>query len=734
MSPLSVLHVYKDYPPVVGGIENHLRLLAERQAAQGLDVTVLVTARGGPAGVSVENGVRVIRAARLGEALSTPLSLELAGWLRRLAPDVTHLQFPYPPGELAQLAWGRSRATVVTYQSDIVRQRLTGLAYRPLLHRLLRRADRIIATSPGYLASSPALAGVQERCAVVPLAIDSAAFHPEPGAGRELRDRHPGPLVLFVGRLRYYKGLEHLIDAMAEVPATLLVAGEGRLQAELQRRAARSPAAGRVRFLGHVAQAELLAHYAAADVAVLPSSHRSEAFGLVLLEAMACGRPVVSTELSTGTSWVNRHGDTGLVVPPRDPRALAAALRHLLGDAALRTRMGARARQRVEDEFDASLMVARVLAVYDEALRARTAQASAVRPATASAAPPGGRLPAGAELTPVQRGVLLALLYADLFEYPLTEAELQQSVVGCAATPTEVEAALGALAGLVSRSAGFVTWRGREGLIERRREREALCRPRWEAARRYAAALRRIPFVRALAVCGSQAMENGGPDGDVDFFCITAPGRLWLAQAAAMALRHLLPRGGVELCPNYFVSEDGPPLRERGLYQAHEVLQVVPLFGGPACRAFQQANGWARELLPGWDVATRHTRLQELPVPAATRGLERLLSGGLGGLLDRLVHASLLLYYGLRLRMRGVSLGQVRAAYTRDRQAVVAGGYAAAVAAAFRRRVEERLPGESGTLGLEALFPTPPGAALEAPAVERFYGRLLAQSYGARRE
>lgn len=731
---LRVLHVYKDYPPVVGGIENHLRLLAERQAARGLDVTVLVTARPGAQGVAVENGVRVIRAARLGEALSTPFSLELAGWLRRLAPDVTHLQFPYPPGELAHLAWGRARATVVTYQSDIVRQRLTGLAYRPLLRRVLQRADRIIATSPGYLASSAVLAGLRERCAVVPLAIDSAAFRPDPGAGRELRRRHPGPLVLFVGRLRYYKGLEHLVGAMAEVPATLLVAGDGRLRADLERRAARSAAAGRVRFLGHVPQEELLAHYAAADVAVLPSSHRSEAFGLVLLEAMACGRPVVSTELSTGTSWVNRHGDTGLVVPPRDPRALAAALRLLLDDERLRARMGERARRRVTEEFDADLMVSRVLAVYDEALRARTAQAPVPRPAIPAAAPAEGRLPAGAELTPVQRGALLAVLYADLFEYPLTEAELQQSLVGCRATPDELELALAPLAGLLSRPAGFVTWRGREGLVDRRREREALCRPRWEAARRYAAALRHWPFVRGLAVCGSQAMENGGPDGDVDFFCLTAPGRLWLAQAGAMALRHIVPRAGVELCPNYFLAGDRLALQERSLYQAHEVLQVVPLFGSEACRAFLEANDWARELLPGWDVATRYSRLQELPVGRLARGLETLLSGRAGALLDRLVHAALLAYYGLRLRVRGVSLAQLRAAYTRDRQVVVGGGYAAAVAAAFRRRVEERLPGGSDRLGIEPLFPRPAAPGGPAPTVQGFYGRLLAQSYGARHE
>ncbi len=629
--------------------------------------------------------------------------------------------------------WGRARATVVTYQSDIVRQRLTGLAYRPVLRRLLHRADRIIATSPGYLASSPILASLRERCSVVPLAIDTAAFRPAPEAARALRERFPGALVLFVGRLRYYKGLQHLVDAMADLPATLLVAGDGALRPELERRAARSPAAGRVHFLGHVPQADLTAHYSAADVVVLPSSQRSEAFGLVLLEAMACGRPVVSTELSTGTSWVNRHGDTGLVVPPRDPRALAAALRLLLADQDLRARMGARARLRATQEFDADRMVTRVLEVYDVALRARSAQAWSAAASRPTSAPDASHA-APASLTALERGVLLAVLYADLFEFALTESELLQSVVGCTSTHQELGAALARLAGCLARADGFVTWLGREGLVERRREREALCRPRWEAARRYAAALRRVPFVRALAVCGSQAMENGGPDGDVDFFCITAPGRLWLVQAAAMALRRLVPRAGVELCPNYFLTEGAPPLDDRSLYQAHEVLQFVPLFGGEACRAFQDANPWARQLLPGWDLATRHARLQELSQPAPARLVERWLAGRLGDGLDRAVHRVLLLYYGLRLRLRGVSAVQLRAAYARDRQVVVGGGYAGAVAAAFRRRVEERLPGGSEALGVETLFPMGPEGGAETPAVGRFYGRLLAQSYGARGE
>jgi rhamnosyl/mannosyltransferase len=364
-----VLHVYKDYPPVIGGIENHLRLLAEHQVRLGLDVTALVTSRDGRTTDTLENGVRVIRAARLLELLSTPLSVELFRRLRGQEPDVTHLQFPYPLGDLAQLWLGRSRATVVTYQSDIVRQRISGFIYRPFVRRLLGRADRIITTSPQYAKGSRLLGPMSAKCAVVPLGIEPADWRSVDLRCRaELERRFPGPRVLFVGRLRYYKGLDYLIRAMERVEAHLLVVGGGALRPALERQARESPAAGRIHFLGDVPQSELSAHYTAADVLALPSSHRSEAFGLVLLEAMACGTPVISTELSTGTSYANRHGETGWVVPPRDAAALAEALAACLADPERRRALGARARERVLREFGAELMVERVLEVYEQAL------------------------------------------------------------------------------------------------------------------------------------------------------------------------------------------------------------------------------------------------------------------------------------------------------------------------------------------------------------------------------
>ena len=368
---MRILHIYKDYYPVLGGIENHVRSLAEGQVAAGHSVTVLVTSLTRHTEEVEFNGVRVVKAARLATVASTPLSLALPLWLRRLPADIAHLHFPYPVGEVALWLAGRARRTVVTYHSDVVRQAGLLRVYRPLMRRLLRRADRILATSPQYAASSPYLTENADRVTIVPLGVDLAPFLAADEAGREtLRARYGTPLLLFMGRLRYYKGLHVLLHALALVPeARLVVAGSGPLGAEWQALAGRLGLADRVHFVGDVSDAQQRALYQAADVYVLPATHRSEAFGVALVEAMASGAPVITTEIGTGTSYVNQHGVTGLVTPPNDPPALAQAVRDLLADPDRRQRLGQAARARAQAEFDRPTMLARVETVYQAVLR-----------------------------------------------------------------------------------------------------------------------------------------------------------------------------------------------------------------------------------------------------------------------------------------------------------------------------------------------------------------------------
>jgi rhamnosyl/mannosyltransferase len=359
-----ILQIYKDYPPVLGGIEGHLRDLCEGLAARGHAVTALVTNLDGRTSTERPRaGLTVLRAARMAHAASTPLSPAMIGLARAVRADVVHLHFPYPPGDLAALAAPGRPPLVVTYHSDIVRQRALLRLYRPLLALTLCRAARIIATSTNYVNSSPFLRLYAAKCTVVPLGVDVRRFAPPP-LNVERFNVQRSNIILFVGRLRYYKGLHLLLEAMPRVDATLVIAGTGPEQGRLAAQAEALGVAGRVRFLGDVPDADLPALYHAADVFVLPAHLRAEAFGIALAEALSSGLPCVSTELGTGTSFANLHGVTGLVVPPGDPQALAGALNTLLADTALRARYGQAARRRAVEMLSQEQMVDGVEAVY----------------------------------------------------------------------------------------------------------------------------------------------------------------------------------------------------------------------------------------------------------------------------------------------------------------------------------------------------------------------------------
>jgi rhamnosyl/mannosyltransferase len=395
---MHILQLYKDYDPVLGGIENHIRDISAGLVARGHRVTVLVTNLTNETTIERdERGLTVIKAARALHLASTPLSLDMARLARDQRPDVVHLHFPYPPGDLVARAIPGRPPLIITYHSDIVRQRNLLLAYRPLLELTLRRAARILPTSPNYLVSSPFLHAHAAKCTVVPLGIDAERFATADARKvAELRESYAAgqrpatknqpealssmvvgpwsgealPLLLFVGRLRYYKGLHHLIDALPTVRARLLVAGSGPEHTRLAAQAAQRGVADRVHFLGDVADADLPALYHAADVFVLPAHLRAEALGLAQIEALASGLPCVSTELGTGTSFANRHGETGLVVPPGDSPALAAAINTLLADPEVRRRFGAAGRRRIQALFTQPRMLDALERVYREVVTA----------------------------------------------------------------------------------------------------------------------------------------------------------------------------------------------------------------------------------------------------------------------------------------------------------------------------------------------------------------------------
>jgi len=367
---MRVLQLGKYYYPYMGGIENHLYVLCgELKERVSLEVVVSNTRMR-----TVRDMVGGIPVTRCGEILnlaSTSICPTMALELSRRDYDLLHLHFPHPMGVMSYLASRkpRSHRLVITYHSDVVRQERLFRVFRPFMHRAMERADVIICTSPDYLETSHELQPHRARCRVIPYGIDISQFshaHRHSTEASRLRARYPGPLLIAVGRLIYYKGFEHIIRAMARVDARLLLVGDGPLRGALEAVARDCGVSGRVHFLGEIHNDEIVPYYLASDVFVLPSIARSEAFGIVQLEAMACGLPVINTALDSGVPFVSRNGESGITVPPGDPDALAGAVNLLLGDHDLRTRLGEAGRRRAQVEFTKEVMAERVYSTYCE--------------------------------------------------------------------------------------------------------------------------------------------------------------------------------------------------------------------------------------------------------------------------------------------------------------------------------------------------------------------------------
>ena len=252
---------------------------------------------------------------------------------------------------------------VLHWHSDILSQQFLLALYKPLQSWLIRRADRIVGTTPPYLHSSPYLKNVQGKCTAVPIGIDPVCF--SPAEAEAFRSGYPGKrLILSIGRLVPYKGFEYLIDAMGRLPDNyhLILGGSGPLRDELTARIRASGLEKRISLLGYVPSGELPAWYGACDVFVMSSVLKTEAFGIVQIEAMSCGKPVVATRIpGSGVAWVNQEGVSGLNVPPRDAVALADAIREVTDE---RDRYGAGARRLFEERYRFDRMIDRIQEVY----------------------------------------------------------------------------------------------------------------------------------------------------------------------------------------------------------------------------------------------------------------------------------------------------------------------------------------------------------------------------------
>ena len=357
-----------------GGLERYVFELADSLQGE-VEYTNIVARRGPPP--DVENIGRTVYARPVAYLAGAPVCPSMPFHAMRLHKanpfQIVHLQFPADPmAHFATLALPRTVRRVITWHSDIVRQRISLQLYRPFLKRLVQSADAIILPTPAHFTSSQQLSQwiARERTRVVPFGVDYARFMYRPALSDEIRCRYDNRFLVFaLGRHVYYKGFEYLIRAMRDVPEVrAVIGGKGPLTGQLASLARELGVADRIDFVGRIADADLPAYYHACDVFCMPSVERAEAFGIVQLEAMASGKPVLCCRLGNGVNWVNLDGTTGLAVEPRDPAALAKALQTLRDDTELRSRLGRQARKRATEQFSLEAMARGTLDAYREAL------------------------------------------------------------------------------------------------------------------------------------------------------------------------------------------------------------------------------------------------------------------------------------------------------------------------------------------------------------------------------
>lgn len=355
---MRAMHVYRTYfPDPPGGMQEAIRQLCLATTQYGVKNTIYtLSPNPHPAEIERPEG-QVVRSLSWAAPASCDLgTLESVRRFRALAreSDVLHFLYPWPYGDVLNAIAATGTPSVLTYVSDVVRQRWLGKLYAPLMWRSLRKASAVVANCPAYARTSPVLASpeIRDKVRIIPLGIDESSYpsHGDDAILDRLGLGDGEPFVLFIGVLRYYKGLHFLLEAAKSIDARIVIAGTGpegeNLQHEAQLQGLKN-----VIFAGQVSDAEKVALLKACRVLVLPSHLRSEAYGMVLVEASIFGKPLVSCEIGTGTSFINADGVSGFVVPPEDADALAAGLNTLLRDDALAARLGQGARLRYEQMF-----------------------------------------------------------------------------------------------------------------------------------------------------------------------------------------------------------------------------------------------------------------------------------------------------------------------------------------------------------------------------------------------
>jgi glycosyltransferase involved in cell wall biosynthesis len=369
---MKVLHFYKTYlPDSVGGVEQVISQIALSSASLGVDTEVLaLSPKMVERTIKIDNHY-VHRCRANFEIASTPFSFSAFLRFKQLAKeaDIIHYHFPYPFTDLLHFVTRVNKPTVLTYHSDIVKQKHLLKIYRPLKNKFLGSVDRIVATSPNYLKSSKVLSRLGDKVSVIPIGLDKSTY---PVASKDRLEhwqkKFGDKFFLFVGVMRYYKGLHILINAARHFDYPIIIAGAGPIEKELKEQV-KNLSINNVHFVNFVSEEDKVALYTLSYAVLFPSHLRSEAFGISLLEGAMYGKPLISSEIGTGTTYINIDGKTGMVVPPNNSSALSQAMDYLWNNPVVAKKMGKRAERRYWNLFTADKMAKSYTDLYNSILQ-----------------------------------------------------------------------------------------------------------------------------------------------------------------------------------------------------------------------------------------------------------------------------------------------------------------------------------------------------------------------------
>lgn len=371
MKQIKVLHFYKTYlPDTIGGVEQVINQIACSTANLGVTAEVMSLSPDRGARTVDVDGHKVHRCRSLVEVASTPLSFTAFFRFRQLAKraDIIHYHFPYPFADVLHFLCFIRKPVVVTYHSDIIKQKFLLKLYRHLKRHFLNSVDVIVVGSPNYLASSRVLSKYKNKVSVIPYGLDKNNYTvPKPEDTEKWSRRFGERFFLFLGVLRYYKGLHILIEAAKGTDYPIVIVGAGPIEKELKRKAEVSGVKN-IHFVGFVEDVDKVALLKLAYAVVFPSHLRSEAFGISLLEGAMYGKPLISSEIGTGTTYINIDEKTGIVVPPSDPSALRDAMDRLWNNPDLAAEMGCNAEARYKEIFTADKMAESYVSLYRKLL------------------------------------------------------------------------------------------------------------------------------------------------------------------------------------------------------------------------------------------------------------------------------------------------------------------------------------------------------------------------------